>query len=222
MDTSGICLGRFSLRLGCDAGAHALVSRARGVTVIAMKQAATRVVTVAGAVALMSLPSAAHAGSVTVTDERGDIFPSWEISDIVSATVTYDKTRLTIAVEHSEWLANWKRYRSATGGKITFSNGRSYIITSGMGGRKSVLTTLGQFRACDPLGAPAAPCRTLPCTGWTYSIDKAQLRTAVSIPVRCFPKASAKVKVLPFHVIVDFESARVIDPIATTPWIRRG
>lgn len=156
--------------------------------------------------------------------ERGDIFPSsWDISDIVSATVTYDKAQITIEVEHSEWLANWKRYRSATGGKITFSNGRSYIVRSGMGVRKSVLTTLSQFRACDPSGTPAAPCRTpLPCSGWTYSIDKTNLRTAVSIPVRCSPKASGKVKVLPFHEIADFDSAGAVDPIATTPWGRRG
>ena len=78
---------------------------------------------------------------------------------------------------------------------------------------------LKQFRDCSSGGGS---CRPLPCTGWTYTIDKANLRTAVSIPVRCFPNASAKVKVLPFHVIVSFDSARVVDPLTATPWIRRG
>lgn len=188
---------------------------------IAMNGAATRVVMILGLAAGMSVPSVALAESRTVTDELGDIFPSWEISDITSATVIYDKNRITIEVEHSAWDAQWKRYRSATGGKLTFSNGRSYVVMSGMGGRKSVLFSYRQFRTCstDPSDGP---CRPLPCTGWTYSIDKANLRTAVSIPVRCFPNASAKVKVLPLHVIVNFDSARVVDPIATTPWIKRG
>jgi hypothetical protein len=184
-----------------------------------MNTAATRVVLILGLAACSSLPSVALAESRTVTDELGDIFPSSEISDITSARVTYDKARITIEVEHSAWDPQWKRYRSATGGKLTFSNGRSYVVSSGMGGRKSVLTTLKQFRDCS---AGGGSCRPLPCTGWTYSIDKANLRTAVSIPVRCFPNVSGKVKVLPFHVIVSFDSARVVDPLTTTPWIRRG
>ena len=118
-------------------------------TVIAMNVAATRVVLILGLAACSSLPSVALAESRTVTDELGDIFPSSEISDITSATVTYDKARITIEVEHSAWDAQWKRYRSATGGKLTFSNGRSYVVSSGMGGRKSVLTTLKQFRDCS-------------------------------------------------------------------------
>lgn len=178
-----------------------------------MYRTAVGVVLIAG----MSLPSVAHAESTTVTDERGDIFPSWEISDITSATVTYAKSRITIEVEHSDWQSNWKRYRAATGGKITFSNGRTYVITSGMGGRRSVLSTLKQFR-CSGGGS----CRTITCSGWTYSIDKVNLRTAVSVPVRCFPDSSGKVKVQPFHLIVNYDSSRVIDPIATTPWIKRG
>jgi hypothetical protein len=185
-----------------------------------MNEAVTRVVMILGLAASMSLPSVAQAESQTVTDELGDIYPSWEISDIVAATVTYDTTRIAIEVEHSAWDAQWKRYRSATGGKLTFSNGRSYVVTD-VGERKSGLFTLKQFRACALEGAPSSPCRPLPCSGWTYSIDKANLRTAVSIPVRCFPKASAKVKVLPIHVILNFDSARVVDPLATTPWIKR-
>ncbi len=190
-------------------------------TVIAMSGAATRGVMILGLVAGMSLPSAALAESATVTDELGDIFASAEISDIVEATVTYDRTRVTIEVQHSAWDAQWKRYRSATGGRLTFSNGRSYIVMSGMGGRKSTLFSYRQFLACSK-GPSDRPCRPLPCTGWTYSIDEANLRTAVGVPLRCFPKTSDKVKVLPFHVIVNFDSARVVDPLETTPWIRRG
>jgi hypothetical protein len=174
-----------------------------------------------GLAAGMSFPSVALAESATVTDELGDIFPSWEISDIVEATVTYDRTRIAIEVQHSAWDAQWKRHRSATGGKLTFSNGRSYVVVPGMGGRKSTLFSYRQFRACsqDPSDRP---CRPLPCTGWTYSIDEANLRTAVGVPLRCFPKKSTRVKVRPFHLIVSHDSARVIDPLETTPWIRRG
>jgi hypothetical protein len=189
--------------------------------VIAMTKTA-RAILIAGMVAGLSLPTSAYAGSETVADQRGDIFPSWEISDIVSATVTYGKSRITIEVEHSAWQSNWRLYRSATGGRLTFSNGRSFVITSGMGGRRSVLSTLKQFRDCSADAASDLPCRTITCSGWTYSIDKANLRTAVSVPVRCFPNASAKVKVQPFHLIANFESSGVIDPIDSTGWIKRG
>lgn len=192
---------------------------------IAMNGAATRVALILGLAAGMSVPSVALAESATVTDELGDIFSSSQISDITSARVTYDKRRITIEVEHSAWNAQWKRHRSATGGKLTFSNGRSYAVMSGMGGRRSVLSTWKQLRDC----LEGRSCRTIKCSGWAYSIDEANLRTAVSVPARCFPNASARVKVLPFHLIVDPGSAVYgqpipleYDPIATTPWIKRG
>lgn len=178
-----------------------------------------RLAALAGVAAMLSLPGAAMADSATVTDERGDIFPGPEISDIVAATVTYDRARITIAVEHSSWNSQWQRQRAATGGKLTFSNGRTYVVMADPRARGSHLSTMKQFRACV---SGAASCRTIPCTGWSYSIDRAQLRTAVRIPVRCFPKSSGKVKVMPFHQIVNLGSPSVIDPITTTPWIRRG
>ena len=173
----------------------------------------------------LSLPTSAYAGSETVLDKQLDVIPGWEISDIIAATVTYGTSRITIEVEHSEWIQNWKRQPAATGGRLTFSNGRTYIITPGASGRKSVLATLKQFRHCvaQPKGGPwGEPCRSLKCSGWTYAIDKANGRTAVSVPVRCFPSASAKVKVLPIHMITDYSGEGVIDPIDSTGWIKRG
>ena len=187
-----------------------------------MNRAAARFAIITGVAAVMSLPSAAHADSLTVTDERGDIFPGPEISDIVSATVAYGKRRITIGVEHATWNTQWNRQRAATGGKLTFSKGGTYIVQPNAGARGSVLSTMKQFRACVAGRGTGTPCRTIRCSGWSYSVDRANRRTSVSIPVRCFPKSSGKVKVMPFHQIVSYDSPSVIDPIATTPWIRRG
>ncbi len=137
-----------------------------------------RAILIAGIAAGLSLPTSAYAGSETVLDKQLDVIPGWEISDIIAATVTYGTSRITIEVEHSEWIQNWKRQPAATGGRLTFSNGRTYVITPGASGRKSVLATLKQFRHCvaQPKGGPwGEPCRTLKCSGWTYAIDKANL-----------------------------------------------
>ncbi|MEZ5157210.1 MAG: hypothetical protein R2720_10015 [Candidatus Nanopelagicales bacterium] len=170
-------------------------------------------------VASTLLPSVVQADSYTIADEVGDISVGPEISDITSATVDYSTKRLRIQVTHASWRWEWRRYRSATGGRVTFGKGRSFVIIPNTRGRSSQLYTLKGFRHCPP----GKKC-SLPCSGWKYTIDRAGLSTGVSLPLRCFGfrKPQTRVKVRPFHVIPHVGQQPVIDPLETTPWIARG
>jgi len=164
-------------------------------------------------------PSAALADSATVTDEVGDIIVGPEISDITAATIDFSAKRLSISVTHASWRSQWRRYRSATGGRIRFDKGPIFVIVSNVNGRRSQLYTLKGFRNCPP----NKKC-VLPCKGWRYAIDEAALSTGVSVPLRCFGLAERpkRVRVRPFHVIPLIGQQPVVDPVAMTPWIVRS
>lgn len=182
--------------------------------------AATAVGTTAAiaAIGLVS-PSTAQAASHTVVDEVGEIIVGPEISDVASATVVYSPKRLRIRVTHVQWQAVLRNQKAATGGRVTFPGGRSFVIMPNVNGRRSLLYRAKDLRRIDTA-------RPLPCTGWRHRIDKGVLRTQVSVPTRCFgfAKAPTRVKVLPFHVLKPIQQGTqpVIDPMDSTPWIRRG
>jgi hypothetical protein len=167
----------------------------------------------------LAAPAAAHADSATVADTVGDIQPGPEISDITGATVSYSAGRLRITVTHSSWAWQLGRYRAATGGRITFGNGRTYVITPNMNGRRSLLFTLNGLLRC-PEGKTCA----LPCRGWRHWSDPEGLTTGVRVPTTCFGRERLpdRVKVMPLHVIPVQGKQPVVDPVSSTPWIARG
>ncbi len=159
----------------------------------------------------------AHAATATVPDEVGEILPGPEISDIVEANVTYSAKRLSISVTHREWRSEWGRKRAATGGVVTFGNGRSFVIIPNMAGRRSLLYARKDFGNCQD-GTSCA----LPCDGWRYRVDQEARTTQVSVPVRCFGTRSPRVKVRALHAVPQYGQQPVVDPIDTSPWVAKG
>jgi hypothetical protein len=126
---------------------------------------------------------------------------------------------LRITVTHSAWAWQLGRSRASTGGRITFGNGHTYVITPNMSGHRSLLFTLNGLLRC-PQGKSCA----LPCQGWRHGSDPESLTTGVSVPTRCFGRnrLPARVKVLPLHMIPVQGRQPVVDPVEATPWIARG
>ncbi len=168
-------------------------------------------------VLLIVTAPAASGATVTIPDDVGDIIVGPEISDIVEAHVTYSAKRLTVSVTHRDWRWEWGHKRAATGGLVTFGNGRSFVIVPNNTGRRSQLYTRKGLRNC-----PDGQSCKLPCDGWRYQVDEDARTTAVSVPVRCFGTRSARVKVRPFHVIPITGQQPVVDPVSTSPLIARG
>ena len=166
---------------------------------------------------LIATAAGAHAATVTVPDETGDIISGPEISDIVEANVAFSPKRLSISVTHGDWRWEWGRKRAATGGVVTFGNGRSFVIIPNMTARRSLLYTRKDFGNCQN-GTSCA----LPCDGWRYQVDQQARTTQVSVPVRCFGTRSARVKVRALHMVPQYGQQTVVDPVATSPWIARG
>ncbi len=171
------------------------------------------------ALALAAMPTAAFAGTATVTDDVGEINSGPEISDIRSATVTYGRKRITIRMTHVAWSWYVGHSRAATGGRITFRKRGSFVILPNANGRRALLYRKKAFLNC-----PDGKSCTLPCTGWRYDVDAAALTTSVSVPVRCFgfARSPSRVKVLPVHVMPVEGQQPVVDPLDSTGWITRG
>ncbi len=173
-------------------------------------------------VAFALAPTVAHADSRTVTDEVGDIYTSSIISDITQSTATYTRKRVSVRVTHASWRAEWGRNRGATGGKLLFGNRRSFVIVPAADGRTSQLFTLKKFLGCLRDAQPGK-CTPMPCRGWRYTKDREALQTGVSVPLRCFRmKPPSRLKVTAFHAIPVIGQGLVVDPVAATPWIKRG
>ncbi|MBK6762250.1 MAG: hypothetical protein IPG68_02740 [Micrococcales bacterium] len=102
----------------------------------------------AAVVLLIVTAPAASGATVTIPDDVGDIIVGPEISDIVEAHVTYSAKRLTVSVTHRDWRWEWGHKRAATGGLVTFGNGRSFVIVPNNTGRRSQLYTRKGLRNC--------------------------------------------------------------------------